>query len=157
MIQRNTSVILLLMFIYIVFWSPDVFSEKEKTDKVEKKKVDFTVKRLYSERCTCELQGVDGIYVNKVILQISNKSGAKEDAEVVLAFYDLVHNKNRKIVKAEKALKPGENRTITMLPRPALILKSIGISGIVTPKYKNFVEDIDNSNNSITIHECTEK
>jgi hypothetical protein len=156
--MRNKILTLINMIIItMTFFTQQICPEEQPVEKIDKKKVDFAIEKVYSERCACELQGIDAMYVNKIIFKISNKSGAAEDVEVILSYYDFFNNRNRTIVKKEKALRKGETRTITMMARPGLMLKSIGITGIVAPRYKNFVEDINETNNTIIIHECMKK
>lgn len=137
-----------------IMLSMPAVSSQPPNNPVQKKKVDFAVESIYSEKCACELQGVDAFYVNKIILRISNRSGMTEDAEIVIAYFDYYNYRNRSIVKRAIALKPGETRAITMMRMPAIIQKSVGVTGIISPVYPTFVEDINKQNDRITIHEC---
>jgi len=121
---------------------------------VQKKKADFAITKIYSEKCSCELTGIDAFYANKIIFTIANKSGETEDVEVVLNFYDISFGKDKFIILKEKSLRPGEERIVVMINRPVLVQKSIGLTGVVGPVFPSFVEDPNKANNKLIIFDC---
>jgi len=139
---------------FILFLSPVNAADDSSKKTVQKKKVDFAITKIYSDKCACELTGLNIFYANKIIFTIANKSGETEDAEVVLNYNDIALDKDRFVILKEKSLRPGEERTVVMLDRPVLIRKSIGITGVVGPVFPSFVEDTNTANNKLIIFDC---
>jgi len=139
---------------FILFLSPVNAADDSSKKTVQKKKVDFAITKIYSDKCACELTGLNIFYANKIIFTIANKSGETEDAEVVLNYNDIALDKDRFVILKEKSLRPGEERTVVMIDRPVLIRKSIGITGVVGPVFPSFVEDTNTANNKLIIFDC---
>jgi hypothetical protein len=138
----------------ILFLSPVNAANDSSKKAIQKKKVDFAITKIYSDKCACDLTGLNVFYANKIIFTIANKSGETEDAEVVLNYNDVALDKDRFVIMKEKSLRPGEERTVVMLDRPVLIRKSIGVTGLAGPVFPAFVEDTNTANNKLIIFDC---
>jgi hypothetical protein len=146
--------VVLVITAFILLSLPVNPADDSSKKTVQKKKVDFAITKISSNKCSCELTGLDVFYANKIIFTITNKSGETEDAEVVLSYNDIALDKDRFVILKEKSLRPGEERTVVMLNRPVLIRKSVGITGVVGPVFPAFVEDTNTANDKLIIFDC---
>ncbi len=122
-----------------------------------KKSVDFAILDIKSEKCICELEGINAFYMNKVFVLIENRGRETEDAEVKILLSELTpRNTHNVVFKAEK-LKPGEKRWVTVIDRPLIVVKTLGVTARIYPLFPNFAEDSERSNNKHVIFDCFRK
>jgi len=127
-------------------------------------KTDLRVDSVYSDQCRCDLPGVDALYMNDIMVNISNHrgnnvSGATAESVLTLKFYDLLKGEEVTVTKNLPAIKPyptnpWANKRYVMVNHPILVKKSIGITVEVKPKNAN-ITDSNLSNNVMKITECT--
>lgn len=154
LMRKSLTKKLIFLCTMVLFYSSLYAAESSNKEAIQKNKVDFSIEKIYSHKCVCELPGLDVFYADKIIFTIRNNSGETEDVELVLYYYDISLGKERFVILKEKSLRRGEERNVVMLNRPVLIQKSIGATGTLGPLFPTFVEDTNKNNNKLIIYSC---
>jgi hypothetical protein len=101
---------------------------------------DLGVVAIRAQHCACELQGVDAVYFNKIIVEVSADIRFRVvDSDVVgnlkVTYFNLLigRTETKNVMLEARLFRGGVHAFVEVVSGPILVKKSVGITAEVTP------------------------
>lgn len=126
-------------------------------EPMEKPSTNLGVEKIYSSLCKCDLSDVDALYMNQIIVYVSNHapsggSGISSAKGVLkVTYHDLIKGR-LETVSRNVEVPLGMSAPFGILDGPVLVRKSLGVKAEV--QISGFAVDSYPANNVKTVYNC---